>query len=69
MILIAKRACVIGAIGVMVSITLHQDARGAIPARGWKSVFPGTRKVASTTLPLYFDGDPCFAPDIGVLKK
>ena len=34
MALIAKRACVIGDIGVIVSITWRQDVRGAIPREG-----------------------------------
>ena len=38
--LIAKRACVIGDIGVVVKITLHLDARGAIPRGRIEVRFP-----------------------------
>ena len=37
---IAKRACIIGAIDVKVSITLHLDARGAIPLEGMEVRLP-----------------------------
>ena len=39
MVLIAKRACAIGAIGVIASITLHLEARGAIPREGMEVRF------------------------------
>ena len=46
-VLIAKRACAIGAIGAVVSIPLRQDARGAIGLIG-------------RPVPLFL---PCFAPE------
>ena len=40
MALIAERACVVGAIGVIVSTTLHQAARGAKPRAEKEARFP-----------------------------
>ena len=37
---IAKRACVTGAIGVILKITWRQDARGAIPREGTAARVP-----------------------------
>ena len=52
MVLIARRACVIGAIGLIVSITLHLDARGAILREGLEARFPrGAMSMETPVLP------------------
>ena len=70
MVLIAKRACVIGAIGVIVGITLRRDVRGAV-ARGEMDVrFPRDVLISDDLLVLPFQWRPLFCPgNRSVLEK
>ena len=60
MVFIAKRACGTGAIGVIVSITLRRDVRGAIPRVGMNVRFPRNVIGPKDLLMLPFQWGPLF---------
>ena len=61
MVLIAKRACVVGATGVTVSITLHPAARGAIPRKEMEVRRPRSATGVMGQLILRFQRAPVLA--------
>ena len=62
MVFIAEWASVAGATGVIVSVTLHQDARGAIAREGMGARFPRGVRVLIGRPFLQFQGKPRFQP-------
>ena len=58
----AKRAYVIGAIGVIVIISLRQDARGATSREGMEVHFPGSAIGLTDHPSPLFQWGPLFCP-------
>ena len=69
MALIAKRPRAIGTIGVIVSITWHQDVRGAIPRDGTEVRNPKVRQSSYAILLFDSYGHPSFGLEGGKYWK